>query len=367
MMHTKRSLCLTAVFTVLVAVSFFARTAEHKLPEIPFLEDWQSSPHADFEAEPFSHWNDEGVVSKDCAGCHSTTGHLDFLGVDGSAVGTVEKDAPIEEGVACVACHNTATLHKEAVLFPSGIEVERFEPDARCMDCHQGRSSGIAVDKMVQEAAVTDDTTSDKLKFLNIHYSAAGATRFGAEVHGGYQYSGQKYAGFYFHDEMSTQCNDCHNNHTLKIDPLGCQDCHESVVTKDDFANIRDLKGDFDGDGNTEEGIKYEVQGLEELLLSAMTRYATDVVGSEIAYDVHTYPYFFNDLNANGKVDEDEANRKNGYSHWTPRLAKAAYNYQFALKDHGAYMHNASYVLQLMHDSVMDLGQKVTVPKLDRP
>ena len=367
MIHTKRSLCLTVVLTVLVALSFYARTAEHKLPQIPFLEDWQSSPHADIESEPFTHWNKDGEISKDCANCHSTTGHLDFLGVDGSAVGTVEKAAPIGEGVACVACHNKATLFKEVVVFPSGMKVERFEADARCMDCHQGRSSGVEVHKMVHDAAVADDTMSDKLKFLNVHYSAAGATRFGEEAHGGYQYPGQKYAGLYFHDETATQCNDCHNSHTLKIDPTFCTECHEAVTTKEDFVDIRDMKGDFDGDGNTQEGIKYEVMGLEELLLGTMESYAKTVTGNAIAYDESSYPYFFNDLNANGKVDEDEKDRKNGYSHWTPRLAKAAYNYQFALKDHGSYMHNASYVLQLMHDSVMDLGEKVKVPKLDRP
>jgi len=39
-----------------------------------------------------------------------------------------------------------------------------------------------------------------------------------------------------------------------------------------------------------------------------------------------------------GRIDEGEA----AYVTWTPRLLKAAYNYQYAQKDPGAAVHNAS-------------------------
>jgi hypothetical protein len=71
--------------------------------------------------------------------------------------------------------------------------------------------------------------------------------------------------------------------------------------------------------------------------------YAADTVGTPIAYDSHAYPYFFMDTNANGVVDPEEAVRENGFTAWTPRLLRAAYNYQWASKDPGSFAHNGMY------------------------
>jgi hypothetical protein len=85
------------------------------------------------------------------------------------------------------------------------------------------------------------------------------------------------------------------------------------------------------------------------------------VAGKPIAYTPEVYPYFFVDVNDNGTVDKDEAKFPNRYKAWTPRLIKAAYNYQFVVKDPGAYAHNPTYATDLLHDSLADLGAKVTV------
>ena len=45
-----------------------------------------------------------------------------------------------------------------------------------------------------------------------------------------------------------------------------------------------------------------------------------------------------------------------GSSTWTPRLLKAAYNYQVSLKDPGAFAHGNKYIVQLLFDSIADLG-----------
>ena len=88
-----------------------------------------------------------------------------------------------------------------------------------------------------------------------------------------------------------------------------------------------------------------------------------------VAYDGADYPYFFIDKNNNGKVDKDEAKFPNRYNAWTPRLLKAAYNYQFVTKDPGAFAHNPIYTLQILYDSIADLGTKVKVDlsKAKRP
>lgn len=88
-----------------------------------------------------------------------------------------------------------------------------------------------------------------------------------------------------------------------------------------------------------------------------------------IVYADDAYPYFFNDLNADGAVTEGEAIYPNRYQSWTPRLLRAAYNYQFISKDHGAFAHNPHYALQLLFDSITDLAKAapVDVTGLVRP
>jgi hypothetical protein len=362
----KKRLFLT-VFSVLLASALSTLSfAEMRDIKIPFYDAWVNSPHGDITSEAFLHWEEEDdkMVSESCAACHSTTGHLDFLGVDGSAMGKVDAKAPGKEGVQCTACHNKVAGNLVEVTFPSGMVVEREEADARCMDCHQGRASGKAVNDMIAKAGVGDDTVHKDIKFLNVHYSAAAATRFGTEAGGGYEYDGLDYMGLHYHDDYATQCNDCHNPHTTEVKIAVCTECHENVKSADDFAFIRDEdnKFDFDGDGNNSEGIKTEVEGLHAILYKAMQDYAKTVLNTSIYYDSHSYPYFFADPNNDGKLEESEAVRANAFASWTPRLAQAAYNYQFVAKDHGSWAHNGKYVLQLLNDSIQDLGEKVKVP-----
>ena len=101
---------------------------------------------------------------------------------------------------------------------------------------------------------------------------------------------------------------------------------------------------DFDGDGETDEGLQGEVKSLHDALYVAMQEYSAAEVGSTILYDAHSYPYFFNDTNDNSELDEEEVDRANGFNTWTPRLLRAAYNYQFAMKDPGAFAHNGPYI-----------------------
>jgi len=75
---------------------------------------------------------------------------------------------------------------------------------------------------------------------------------------------------------------------------------------------------------------------------------------------VATHPYFFLDTNKNGQADPDEANGDNRYNAWTARLAKAAYNYQMSLKDPGAFAHGGLYIIQVLYDSLEDLGADVS-------
>ena len=63
---------------------------------------------------------------------------------------------------------------------------------------------------------------------------------------------------------------------------------------------------------------------------------------------------------ANGSLDADEATSANGYKSFDAKLLKAAYNYQFSIKEPCGYIHNADYMAQLAIDSIGDLGGDVS-------
>ena len=128
-------------------------------PVIPNLDAWSKPPRMLTQKQkPSTDWNDttdDKSVPVACARCHSTTGYQDFLGADGSAVGTVEKPVPVGETIECVACHNAATAVLTSVTFPSGLEVKGLGPEARCMECHQGAASKKSVDEAIDKAGLT--------------------------------------------------------------------------------------------------------------------------------------------------------------------------------------------------------------------
>jgi len=98
---------------------------------------------------------------------------------------------------------------------------------------------------------------------------------------------------------------------------------------------------------------------MRDILYRELQAYAR--ANSEpIIYSSAAYPYFFLDTNANGSVDPGEGIFPNRYNVWTPRLLKAAYNYQYAAKDTGGFAHNGAYVMQLVYDSIEALGGDVS-------
>ena len=392
MKHWAKLAVALAVVALLVGVLFVVAYAEQAAapvaqevvvdttnPVVPALKDWQASPHADVKSEAFRHWDEEDPqeVPASCAKCHSSAGYQDFLGADGSAAGKVDKSAPVTTVVDCVACHNSATIAKDSVVFPSGIEIAGLGDESRCMECHQGRESKISVDKQITDTFKLTDkdldtvvkplvTTTDgktvttTFGFRNVHYFAAAATQYGTLAKGGYEYEGMSYDGKFDHPAPFDTCNGCHDPHKLALDVTACATCHEGVAKVEDLAAIR-MAGslmDYDGDGDAEEGIGAEYAGLQEKLGAAVTAYAKEVAKADIVYNPAAHPYWFADANVNAKADEGEK----AYSTWTPRLLKAAYNYQVAAKDPGAFAHNAKYVIQLMYDSIADLNTKLAKP-----
>jgi hypothetical protein len=334
---------------------------------------WKTSGHADETSEAFRHWDEEdpAVVSTDCARCHSTDGFVEFIGTGGVAT---EYPAADDVGIECTVCHiddqGSSLRNVTSVTFPSGDVIEDLGNEAICMQCHQGRESNVRIESDIAaaEAAATgtftDDTVSSKLRFRNVHYAQAGAVNMGTLAQSGAEYPGQSYDARFAHVDGYNACSTCHDPHTLEIKLDNCATCHTDPGNTSYWGGIADPKNiryygswltDYDGDGNTTEGIYYEIDTLKHSLWDTIAAYATNVLGKGIVHG-EGYPYFFIDTNGNGVADESEQDRSNAYDMWTVRLARAVYNYQYASKDYGGYAHGGKYIIQLVYDAIADLN-----------
>lgn len=329
--------------------------------------------HFDGSAEAWRHWDEDGEVSSSCARCHSATGLAYFL-----EHGENQAE-PISNGMLCTTCHTSPPAVRRAaqVTFPSGIVKNLGDNSNICMVCHQGRESKASVDRRTSSSA-------GPYSFINIHYFPAAAVLFGSEVHGGYEYEGKIYMGrqtFPNHNGRFDTCVECHmsskglfadgskpySSHFVeKPNPEDCVFCHGQDVSQPNpgadpkkfkFSGIRPGSiPDFDSDGNMQESIKDEIQGLEAALYAQIQIYAANVLNVPVIYDPSGYPYFFNDTNANGEVDAGEANYGNRYRMFDAPLLRAAYNLQLSKKEPHGFIHNAFYVAQLLVDSIGHLG-----------
>ncbi|GAB4478859.1 MAG: hypothetical protein Kow00124_23730 [Anaerolineae bacterium] len=317
--------------------------------------------HFDGTAEAFRHWDAEGEVPGSCARCHSAEGVAFFL-KEG-----VNVSAEPANSFACHTCHTfeegIAVISVGEVTFPSGAVLSFGEgvESNLCLLCHQGRSSTPTVNRVLGDRPV--DTPDETISFQNIHYFAAGATLFGGEAQGAYQYAGKEYLGRFEHVNGFNTCADCHDVHALTPNVTACSGCHGSEEPE----TYRISETDFDGDGDVTEGIAGEIETMSEALYVAMQTYAVETGGIPIAYNSAAYPYFFVDVNGDGLSTPDEAIRDNRYLAWTPRLLRAAFNYQYVQKDPGAFAHNGKYIIQVLYDSLEDIGGAEAVAGMTRP
>jgi hypothetical protein len=329
--------------------------------------------HFDATGEPFRHWDAEGEVPATCSKCHTSEG-LPFLIDQGVTIAFEPSDS-----LSCSTCHDNIgelTLWTiDEVTLPSGATVSFGEGKSSnvCLNCHQGRESTVSVNAAITRSGVGPDEVSEELNFRNPHYFAAGATLFGGDAMGAYQFDGMEYNGQNEHTRRFDECADCHNEHSLEIRSSLCHECHEVVESPEDIYLIRleeddDVEGiDYNGNGDAAEPIKSEIDTLHAELLARIQAYAADTIGTSVAYNAASYPYWFIDTNENGTADPEEANRDNGYAQWTPNLLRAAYNYQYVAKDPGAFAHNPDYILQVLYDSLQAMGGDEAVASYTRP
>jgi len=355
-----------------------------KLPTKVDLSKMKRSDAGHFAGDtmPFRDWDTSAAgVPFACVKCHTAEGLPEFLKNGGTVlvdrtgstlITSLNNKAP-SNGFKCDTCHDDLTKwtrYKIAnVTFPSGKVVDSKNPDTNlCISCHQGRESTTSLNVYLTGKDL--DKVDATISFKNIHYFAAGASLFGTEAKGGYEYAGKTYVGRNNHVDGFNNCSQCHQTHELGVKVDKCQACHTDVKTVDDVTKIAMAKVDYDGNGKVE-GAGVEMAGLYKVLYASIQDYAKNVAGAGIVYDPNAYPYFMLDANNDGKPDKDANGANIRYNKWTPRLEQAAYDYQFVTKDPGAVAHNNKYAIQLMYDSIESLNAKLAKPvdmsKMVRP
>jgi hypothetical protein len=336
----------------------------------------EDAGHFNGAAAAWRHWdtNADGAftyeVEAGCTKCHSAAGLPALI------AGKEAAAQPAGNGLMCSTCHDSANfpavLAVKDVTLPSGKVVSFGENTASnlCIMCHQARSSKKAVDKKISDFSVTDmdavvgkitvDGKEKSFSFINAHYLGIAGVWFGTDAQIAYEYDGKTYLGANKHIGVDNKpgCVGCHDVHAGTPKEELCKACHGEVAV-DDIRGMTST-GDYNGNGDTKEGIRQEYRELRTVLEAEIYKYAK-AHGGAIVYDTNAYPYWFGDTNANGKHDADEK----AYSGWTARLLKAAYNYNFFRKNPGAAVHNGKYVIQVIIDSIEDLGGDVT--KFVRP
>jgi hypothetical protein len=338
--------------------------------------------------EPFRHWDAEGDVPFGCVKCHTAGGLPEFIQNGGTTVVTSSGSTQTtgvgsmhpSNGFKCSTCHDEANWPNRyelaSVTFPSGKTVSFGGQDAEgafvaddsnlCISCHQGRESTTSVNAALRNKEV--DTVDPKISFKNIHYFAAGATLFGNDVQGAYQYEGKEYVGFNAAHPLN-KCKDCHDVHALQPKLEACAGCHGDAKPEEIRFNTDTT--DWDGDGDVTEGVAGEIQTLSDALYAEIQSYAENTVGIPLVYNSASHPYFFVDADKDGEPDKNDKGATVNYNgNWTPKLVKAAFNYQYTQKDPGAFVHNPKYVIQFLIDSIADLGgdvSKYTRPEVPAP
>ncbi len=351
--HRYKLISLTLGLTAAIICAIAPALADEKTEKGVALEFWKG--HFDRNAGPFHEWDKEKEIPAVCARCHGAQSLPEYL-----TTGKVSAAPHAKNGFACANCHAdmlTYERHKVAkVNFASGLSVDSGNNDANlCMSCHQGRESTATVNKAL--AGLPLDTPDPKLNFLHVHYFPAGATLYGTEAKVAYEYAGKTYAGRFTHMPAVNTCTGCHQPHTGEVKIARCGGCHEGVKTVADLANIRmSTKGGMDGNGR-EEGLGVEIRNMQKELYAAIQTYSKNVSGAQIAFTKALYPYWYTDKNRNGTIEQEEIRPDNKYTHYTPRLLQAVYNYTFALRDTGGAYHNGRYIAQLLYDSLESLAE----------
>lgn len=288
---------------------------QQKDPTEAIREEWAKSAHAtatNADAE------DSPAKRDNCIRCHNGKAYAMQI----STADEVDTGKPV--GQDCETCHSghgKEVKESGLVQLPAG-EV-RDGGGVLCMDCHNARN------------------TPDPDKRPAPHASAQSDVVMGMN---GYQAEGKTYSSSP-HTAAKDTCLGCHManldghpSHTFKADVEACKSCHQGM----DSIN-RKAQADYDGDGNVE-GFQEEIDGLLKMLHDAI----------EAKLNGGTF------TTGHGQILFQDANQ-NELDNVPAELYYGAWNYFLVSNDGSKGIHNPTYAVQLLQQSILmldgDLGK----------
>jgi hypothetical protein len=308
-------------------------TTCHSGEHHPYSTDWDQSPHA-FDALD-EHTAHGAPTRAACAVCHSGSGFIAATGTSETIVFNAED--PVN--VSCAACHDPHSNENPAMIrtlapvnavAANGVsaELKAAGTGQLCVQCHRARSSA---DTQIDAGYIRWGThSSPQGDFL------AGTIGY-EDMAPGFQFGG-KMRGHYM---IENSCASCHmeanpypqarTGHTFAPTTSSCKSCHGEIA---DFNDLM-ANGDYDGDGAVE-GFKSEIEGLMNTLASELHAAGlTDTVGVTAA------------LTATNGDTSDLA----------IKLRKGGWNYTLVENDGSMGIHNPTYAVQILQQSILFLNQ----------
>jgi hypothetical protein len=304
----------------------------HEGEHHPTYTEWQDSPHGNPAiASP--------AGRNGCAHCHNGAWADEYLD-DPTHVFT---GAPTDTlSIECAVCHdphgndNHSNLRNAVndIALPDGLH-----PDAGagrlCIACHNGRRTPESVEGQIENGT----------GHFGPHHSCQGDMLAGTgayeDVNPSFSFRASN------HLRIQDGCVNCHTHHvatelpfytghTFQPTTAACAQCHGPIEAFTDII----AKDDYDGDAAVE-GVQLEVEGLLERLaetIIAATPLEEDRLELEAAY-------------LEGTLSEVV-----GDTLKTTRAQRAsAYNLFFVEFDHSRGVHNSTYAIQLLQQSILAL------------
>jgi len=291
--------------------------------------------------------------SDDCQGCHTNEGFIERVK---TGKVDVKKFVRYPSEIGCFTCHaphdtGDFSLRKtSAVTLANGAKFDRGKGNL-CANCHQARR-----------------TPKDEVKPRNIPTASWGA-HHGPQADmltgtNAYEYPGKKYSSSAHALLPQATCVTCHmalpsgryslapsvGGHSFnvegevheepKLNNAGCLNsgCHgEMNQAKGTRFFDRKARTDYDGNGKIET-LQQEVQGLYERLINDK--------GSGLLQK--TSPPIYD---AKGKFIEGNKTQ------YPVEIVGALYNYKFVQEDRSKGIHNTTYAVQLLMDSIKALDK----------
>ena len=295
----------------------------------PTFDEWASSPHSGVVASP--------AGRATCVKCHNGAYAGAYL--DNPAAFVNPSAVTDTLAITCAVCHdphgnsNPGNLRNASVtdvVLPDGTVVPEAGAGRLCMSCHNGRRTPENIEDMIANGSghfgPHESNQGDMLAGTGAYEAVAPTFPFTSSRH----------------LAVRDGCVHCHTHphedevvftgHTFAPTVESCEECH-GVIT--DFDQIL-AKEDFDGD-QAIEGVQHEVEGLLVLLQRAITD-ASSTPEDSLAFE-QDFRAAVGDTNIS-----------------TRRQREAGYNFFFVEADKSEGVHNTTYTVQLLQQSILAIN-----------